>query len=592
MNPIKSRSIQGAPCALLLLLLAPFAARADEAASAGIALNQVGYLPAAHKLADVPEGANGTKDNFTVEDAASGQVVFTGRLGAAAEWKPARQRVRIADFSALTTPGHYRLHIEGLLPSDPFVIGDDAYAALVAAALKAFYFNRASTALDRQHAGLYARAEGHPDDAVLIHASAASASRPAGTVISSPKGWYDAGDYNKYVVNAAVSTHQLLDAYEQFPQVFAAQPINIPESGNGAPDVLNEAWWNLQWLLTMQDPDDGGVYHKLTTLKFSGFVMPEQDRAPRYVVQKSAAAALDFSAVMAQASRVYGAFDGPFPGASKRMLAAARRAWAWAQQHPDAVYVQPSDVSTGTYADTHLDDEFAWAAAELFLATREPAFLEAFAARKQGADVPSWVNVAGFAWMSLASHREALSTPALRAAIDAQVLGIAGGLLREWKRSAYAVAMATPDFTWGSNATALNRAVVLIEAYRLSGERAYLDAAQSQLDYVLGRNPLGRSFVTGFGVRPPLHIHHRISASDGIDAPVPGWLVGGANPGQEDHREGGGCTAPPYPSAVPALSYLDATCAYASNEVAINWNAPLVFVAAALSAESARAAAP
>jgi endoglucanase len=295
---------------------------------------------------------------------------------------------------------------------------------------------------------------------------------------------------------------------------------------------------------------------------------------------------------MAQASRVYATFGGPFPGASQRMLAAARRAWAWAQRHPDAMYVQPADVATGTYDDARLDDEFAWAAAELFLATREPAFFDAFAARRQDAGVPSWDQVAGFAWLSLALHRDALATQAQRAQADRQVLGVADGVLRDWRNSAYAVSMRVTDFVWGSNATALNRAVVLVAAYRLSRERAYLDAAQSQLDYVLGRNPLGRSFVTGFGARPPLRIHHRVSASDGIDAPVPGWLVGGPNPGQQDHGAGGGCTALPYPSALPALSWLDATCAYASNEVAINWNAPLVYVVAALSAELRRPTPP
>ena len=584
MSTARRQQSTGPACGALLLflsLLLPLTAHADEGASAAITLNQVGYLPAAHKLADAPGDAS---DQFTVEDATSGMVVFSGQLGPSAKWRPAAQRVRIADFSALKTPGRYRLRIDGLPPSDPFAIGVDAYSPLLAASLKAFYFNRASTALDKQHAGAYARAAGHPDDAVLIHASAASASRPAGTVISSPKGWYDAGDYNKYVVNAAVATHQLLDAYEQFPQVFASQRLNIPESGSGAPDVLNEAWWNLQWLLTMQDPDDGGVYHKLTTLKFSGFVMPNEDRAPRYVVQKSTAAALDFAAVMAQASRVYAPFDAQFPGTSARMLAAARRAWAWAQQHPDAAYEQPADVFTGTYADTHLDDEFAWSAVELFLATREAAFFDTFVARKQDAGVPSWSDVAGFAWLSLAAHRDALATPAQRAQVEAQVFGVADRLAREWKHSAYGVAMDSPDFVWGSNANALNRAVVLIAAYRLTRQNVYLDAAQSQLDYVLGRNPLGRSFVTGFGARPPLHIHHRVSASDGIDAPVPGWLAGGANPGQQDHHDGGSC-AEPYPSTLPALSYLDATCAYASNEVAINWNAPLVYVLAALSAE-------
>ncbi len=562
-----------------ILVSLSFASMAQAADGAAIEVDQVGYLPAAHKLAVAPADA---PDAFVVEDVLTGETVFRGKLGIAAEWEPARQSVRLADFSALKTPGHYRLHIDGLADSDAFVIADDAYAALGAGVLKAYYFNRASTALDAKHAGIYARAEGHPDDVVFVHASAASPQRPEGTKISAPKGWYDAGDYNEYSVNAAVSTHQLLDAYEAFPQVFAAQKLDLPESGNGAPDVLNEAWWNLQWLLDMQDPNDDGVYHKLTTLKFSGFVMPSEDHAPRYVVQKSTAAALDFAAVMAQASRVYAKFDGQFSGASQRMLTAAQQAWTWAQQHPNATYEQPADVLTGKYDDAHLDDEFAWAAAELYLATHEDAFYDDFIARKQAAGVPSWENVAGFAWTSLAAHRDLLTPHADRALVERRVVGVAEGLRREWKDSAYAVAMQEKDFVWGSNATALNRAVVLVQAYRLTKKRAYLDAAQSQLDYVLGRNPLGRSFVTGFGARPPLHIHHRVSAADGIDAPVPGWLAGGANPGQQDRDSD--CKRAPYPSNVPALSYLDATCAYASNEVAINWNAPLVYVVAALQA--------
>jgi endoglucanase len=143
------------------------------------------------------------------------------------------------------------------------------------------------------------------------------------------------------------------------------------------------------------------------------------------------------------------------------------------------------------------------------------------------------------------------------------------------------VPLKTSDFVWGSNAVVLNQAMMLVQAYRLGHGRqaGYLQAAQSALDYVLGRNATGYSFVTGFGAHPPMHPHHRPSEADGIAAPVPGWLVGGPNPGQEDIKN---CKT--YPSSVPALSYLDNVCSYASNEVAINWNAPLVYVSAALGA--------
>src|SRR5690606_4601775 len=139
----------------------------------------------------------------------------------------------------------------------------------------------------------------HPDTEVEVHASAASADRPAGTVISAPRGWYDAGDYNKYIVNSGISTWTLLAALEHFPTFWRQRDVNIPESGDAVPDLLDEARWNLLWMLDMQDPADGGVYHKLTTLRFGGMEMPERDTARRYVVQKTTAATLDFAAVMA-----------------------------------------------------------------------------------------------------------------------------------------------------------------------------------------------------------------------------------------------------------------------------------------------------
>ncbi|KWV11055.1 glycoside hydrolase family 9 protein [Xanthomonas translucens] len=558
------------------LAVAGCASRSEDAAMSPIRLNQVGYLPAASKLAVVPDGHG---EAFAVERADSGKVVLRGTLGPAATWAPAQQTVRIADFSALRAAGHYRLRVDGLPPSDSFAIAADAYDAVARAALKAYYYNRASTALPGEYAGRHARAEGHTDTHVLVHASAASPGRPAGTAISAAKGWYDAGDYNKYVVNSGITVYTLLAAYEQFPAYFAAQKEGIPDSGGGVPDILREVDWNLQWLLAMQDPGDGGVYHKLTNLDFGGMQMPDQARAPRYVVQKSTAATLDFAAVMAQASRIYAPFDDRFGGGvSKRMLQASRRAWAWAQAHPDAVYRQPADVHTGGYADDTLDDEFAWAATELYLATGEDAFYDAAMARNVPASVPSWGSVGGLAWMSLAQHRARLTAHADQARIAHEIDGVAAQLLRAWQNSAWKLAMTPGDFHWGSNGNALNQAMLLLQAYQLEHKPQYLQAAQSQLDYVLGRNPLGMSFVTGIGARSPLHIHHRISIADGVALPVPGLLVGGPQPGQQDAK----VCKHAYASSLPALSYLDQECSYASNEVAINWNAPLVYVSAAL----------
>ena len=192
---------------------------------------------------------------------------------------------------------------------------------------------------------------------------------------------------------------------------------------------------------------------------------------------------------------------------------------------------------------------------------------------------PSWNEVGALAWISLAEHRKALTPAADQALIERRIRMQADELLATWLASPYRLGMRPTDFRWGSNAVALNRALMMIQGYRLDGDRRLLDAAQSTLDYVLGRNPLGLAMVTGFGERSPRHPHHRPSMARG-GAPVPGFLVGGPNPGQQDSK---GCSVP-YASSAPALSYLDAACAFASNEVAINWNAPLVYVSAALSA--------
>src|SRR5471030_2498462 len=236
---------------------------------------------------------------------------------------------------------------------------------------------RASLALNEKYAGKWARAEGHPDTTVLIHPSAASEKRPAGTRISSPRGWYDAGDYNKYIVNSGISTSTLLSLYEDFPAYMKTVKLNIPESGNGIPDILNEILWNLRWMLTMQDLNDGGVYHKLTNAAFDKFEMPDKATAPRYVVQKGTAATLDFAAVMAQASRIFKKFPKELPGLADSCLTQANKAWDWAVKNPDVAYNQDAmnkkfspAVTTGAYGDRIFSDEFIWAASELFVTTQ------------------------------------------------------------------------------------------------------------------------------------------------------------------------------------------------------------------------------
>ena len=549
-------------------------------ASASIKVNQIGFAPTASKMAVVPST---DADRFSLIPEGTNTPVYSGRLSASSQWEHSGENVKIADFSDFVRTGEYRVRVPGLADSHPFTIGTDVYQELNDAALKAFYFNRVSTELLPEHAGIYARPAGHPDDKVKVHESAASRHRPEGTILSAPKGWYDAGDYNKYIVNSGITTYTLLAAYEHFPEYYAERDLNIPESGDSVPDLLDEIMWNLDWMLAMQDPNDGGVYHKLTAKRFEGRVMPHEAVSQRYVVQKGTSAALNFAAVMAAASRVYSGYDEQFPGFATQALEAAEAAWQWAQANPDVTYRNPDDILTGQYGDPHLADEFGWAAAELYITTGQQRYYDAIMAEELTNQVPNWAQVRGLAWMSLAHHSEQLTPSADQSLIAERVDGLARELYEEWQKSAYRVPMRGTDFVWGSNAVAMNNAMMLLQGYRLNGFDGYLEAAQSLLDYVLGRNATGYSFVTGHGSKTPMNVHHRASDSDGIDEPIPGWIAGGPQAGQQDLDD---CVEDgvSYPSHKPAKSYLEHWCSYASNEVAINWNAPLVYVSGAIQA--------
>ncbi|CAN5222990.1 glycoside hydrolase family 9 protein [soil metagenome] len=456
-----------------------------------IRLNQVGFYPAGEKVAVI---LSAEPVSFSLLDDETGAVVYSGESSSPNTWSYSEETVVRANFSDFSDTGTYRVAVDGKTDSHTFVIADNVHGALAKASLKYYYFNRASTALEEEYAGPWARPMGHPDEEIIVHASAATEERPEGYTFSAPKGWHDAGDFNKYVVNSGISTYTLMAAYEHFPEYYDDLDLNIPESGSGVPDILDEARWNLDWMMEMQDPNDGGVYHKLTTPGFSGRVMPHQATAKRYVVMKSTAAALNFSAVMAVASRVYADIDPDF---SAEAIEAAEYAWEWANDNPEKLYDQNAmneqynpNIFTGEYGDSNLSDEFDWAAVELYITTVDDQYWEAFNESETWVGIPSWQYVRPLAWISLAHHLDDLTDAANGEIISGRITHQADLLLSEYETSAYGITMGQESwhFLWGSNAMALNHSVLLLQAYRLTMEEAYLDAAQTNLDYILGRN--------------------------------------------------------------------------------------------------------
>jgi len=555
---------------LFLCLIVSFVLTAQKP----IKVNQMGFYPDSPKIAIIPGSYEG---EFNIVDAETDSVVFSAETGSSAEWEHSGETVMIADFSEFTTPGRYYVLHPTVGISYTFKIQDNVHRYLHKGSLRAYYYNRVSTSLEKIHAGKWHRPAGHPDTVVYVHTSAASPERPEGYIISSPKGWYDAGDFNKYIVNSGISTYTLLAAYEHFPEYYNDLYLNIPESANQIPDILDEARWNLDWMLTMQDPNDGGVYHKLTHLNFQPIMMPHEVTAERYVVMKSTGAALNFAAVMAVAARVYENYDPEF---ARTALEAAEFAWEWAVENPEVYYIQPPDVHTGQYGDDDFSDEFDWAAAELYITTGNDDYWHARNFHEIGVGIPVWQYVRPLAWVSLLHHRDNLTGAADIDLIEQRIIDQGNELLEEYNTSAYNISMGLygveDDFVWGSNGMAGNHSVMLLQAYRLTKDESYLDAAQANLDYLLGRNATGYSFVTGFGSFAPMHPHHRASAADERnDDPVPGFIVGGPT-----YRHIDGCTW--YPSTMPARSYRDDWCSYTTNEVTINWNAPLVYIIGAI----------
>lgn len=547
-----------------------------------IRLNQIGYYPEAPKSA-VVIGDRGTE--FYIVTKGTGKEVYRGKLSEVRKSIFSDKKTRIADFSALKTEGAYTLVVPSVGESYTFEIMQHVHDAAARASIKGFYYQRLSTALPEQYAGKWHRPFSHPDNKVLIHPSAASAGRAAGTTIASSKGWLDAGDYNKYIVNSGITMGTLLSAYEDFPVYFDTLKLNIPESGNDIPDLLDETLWNLRWMLTMQDPADGGVYHKLTNEKFDGMIMPHLATRPRYVVQKGTAATLDFAAVTAQAARVFKKFERQLPGLSDSCLTAATRAWQWAVKNPTVIYNQDAmnktfdpDVTTGGYGDDNFADEFTWAAAELYTSTQEEQYLEKVEVLSdRNLPLPSWGGVHLLGYYTMIRFETSLPAAAQSkiGLMKQGVVRFADLLTNGVDTRAFNTVMggSAKDYIWGSSSVAANQGIELIQAYKVTGDKKYLNYALSNLDFLLGKNGTGYSFLTGYGKKTPMHPHHRPSIADGIVEPVPGLLAGGPNPGMQDKCR--------YPSSVPDEAYTDNDCSYASNEIAINWNAPFVYLVCA-----------
>lgn len=542
--------------------------------------------------------------SFIIENSI-GENVFEGKLGESRYCEYTGENLSVGEFTDVQVPGSYRVILKDELgkvcaESEIFEIADGLLESQLKANIKSFFYQRTGVELPKELAGEWARPAAHFDNAIKFHPS-----MNRDGLWDAHGGWYDAGDYGKYIVNGGVSVATLLLACEMNSDATFVGGKNFKSTFEQPFSLKGEIQFELEFFLRMQD-HDGGVFFKVTPEHWDGFMTPvESDSVQkRMILGKSTSSTLNFAGVMAQAHRVYAGSDMRF---ATRCLAASLRAYEWACGNP-AVEWPHNTEGSGGYGDEFVGDEFFWARAMLFRSLQEILKSEnlnetialqlgfASAAEIQKmlnalryelpADMEKnppklgldWRDTQNLGWIALAmmddsSDKESM---ALRSKAREALEETAEKIMNLQDEDPYSLSIR--KFIWGSNGDIANHALTLLVVYGWKQDRKLVDYALEQIHFIYGRNPVNVSFVTGSAWSSPIYPHHRICHSDGVEKPIPGLLVGGINSDRQDlHRQAS------YPSEFPGHSYTDERCSFASNETAINWNSPLTAVLARLS---------
>lgn len=535
---------------LCVMFFGLFAAGRAADIDSRIRLNTLGYLPAHQKKASIAAPCKG----FTVVNAKDGSKVFEGAASGPALNADTGEQLCTADFSALKTPGEYQLDVAGVGRSAAFRIGDDVYKEPFRTVMLGMYLWRCGTAVRATYGG-----ETFQHDACHMQDAYTDCVNGKHEIKASLKGWHDAGDYNKYVVNAGVTVGSMLRGWEEFGPQLEKIKLEIPEAGGALPDYLDEIKWETDWLLTMQAAD-GSVYHKVSTKKFGGFILPELEKTERYFTPWSSAATADFVAMMAMAARAFKPYDAAY---AERCLAAAKKSYEFLKAHPEDVHANLEGFSTGTYQTRDADDRL-WAAAEMWETTGDGEALQDFEGRAKAMQgrvgaTWDWSDVGNLGMFTYLLSKRSGRDEGVVEMIRKSAIGSADDMLRKRDQHGYGRPLGS-FYNWGCNGTAARQAHNLQVAYRLTQKPEYREAALDALNHLFGRNCYGRSFVTGLGENPPQNPHDRRAGGDNVKAPWPGYLVGGANP--------------------RATDWHDKQEDFRTNEIAINWNGALIYALA------------
>lgn len=560
-----------------------FAAKAERLRwSPAIHVNQVGYVPACPKkaiigyfLGSLGELSIREEEGFRLVDVKSGREVFAGRLALHREegftYKTAPyQRVFEADFSDFKAPGEYRLSVPGLGASFSFFIDDGAAAAFARTYALGLYHQRcgAENALPFTrfiHAPCHTAPAEIPApgfgklDSLLARLTSDAAKNPKHAApplknlrstlypfarsgqVDVSGGHHDAGDYSKYTINSAQLIHALIFAVDAFPGAGDLDNLGLPESGDGIGDLLQIARWEADFLAKMQDTD-GGFYFLVypRDRRYETDVLPDRGD-PQIVFPKNTAATAAAVAALAQTA-TSPRFRKAFPADAARYLQRAEQGWRFLERAIAAHGKDASYQKITHYGDVFMhDDELAWAAVEMYLATGDAAIHQKLLAWLDPADratrVWGWLRmfesygaaVRSYAFAQ-ASGRAAGRTldPDLLAKCLAEVRAAAQDQVRYAAASAYATSFPIESKRFRATgwyfpiAASFDIAV----AYALDPRPELLSAFLGNVSYEAGTNPNNVSFLTGLGWKRPREIVHQYAMNDRRVLPPSGIPVG------------------------------------------------------------------
>lgn len=531
----------------------------------------------------IPEGMKemiytGYEKEFAVYDCAENKPVYQGALTAPELDEDSGDTISKGDFSIVKEPGHYYIKA-GNEVSPIFAISDKQYEICTDALLKGFYYQRCGVELTEEYAGVYKHPVCHLQPSYLFcqDVERLLAIDPGKLEqIDTFGGWHDAGDYGRYTVASVKAITDLLLAHDLFPGSFE-HPVHIPESCRNGADILHEVKVGLDFLLKMQKKTDGSVYTKVAARYFPGIIMPEQDKEPLLIFDTSSPATAGFAAVMAMAAGAFRELDQQY---SDQCMDAAKKAYQWLKTHPEPkLFKNPADVISGEYGDDSDLDERYFAAAAMYRATGEEAYHKDFLTYYHQLNdrmALGWRTMGGYGTIvylfSKHSKEEAICRD-----LKQEWLLRAQQLVSRSIRSGYGVTLSTKEYVWGSNGVIFNQSIHLIIAGLLLDSKEFDSVILHNWDYIFGRNTMDICYVTGLGERSVMRPHHRPSAADGIEAPIPGLLSGGPCARLQDEEARNHCTGLP-----PAKCFVDQTDSYSTNEIDIYWNSPAVFTGAYL----------